>query len=113
MASASAFGLKLRWREFPFEWLEPEFYLIRRVFEGGPFREMRGGMELKALPDDHCQALFYAEWTPRELIGEWLARFIIGPKARREIHRIMAHAEKFLAGRQKVVVSGSARATCQ
>jgi adenylate cyclase len=107
-ASASSFGLKLRWREFPFEWLEPEFYRVRRVFEGGPFREMRGGLELTALPGDRCQALFFAEWTPRGLPGEGLARAVLGPKSRREIQRIMAHTEEFLKGRKRVVFPGLA-----
>jgi adenylate cyclase len=101
--SASAFGLKLRWREFPFEWLEPEFYRVHRVFEGGPFREVRLGLELKALPKDRCQAVFYAEWTPRGAAGRGLARFVLGPKSRREIQRIMVHTEEFLGGRKKVV----------
>jgi len=102
-ASASAFRLKLQWREFPFEWLEPEFYRVHRVFERGPFREMRGAMELKPLPDDRCQAVFRSEWTPRGVIGGGLARFVLEPKTRREIQRIMAHTEEFLGGRNKVV----------
>jgi adenylate cyclase len=105
-ASASAFGLKMRWREFPFEWLEPEFYRVHRVFEGGLFREMRGGMELKSLADDRCQAVFFTEWTPRGVIGRGVARFILRPKTCREIQRIMAHTEEYLSGRKKVVFPG-------
>jgi len=106
IASVSAFGLKLQWREFPFEWLEPEFYRVRRVFEGGPFREVRSALELKALPNDCCQAVFYAEWTPRGALGRVLARLGSGPKTRREIHHIMAHVQEFLAGRKKIVLPG-------
>jgi adenylate cyclase len=104
--SASAGGLKLRWREFPFEWLEPEYYRVRRVFEGGPFREMRGGLELKALPEDRCQAVFHAEWVSRGPIGTSLARLVLGPKSRRGIQRLMAHTEAFLANRRQVVFPG-------
>jgi hypothetical protein len=71
---------ELQWREFPFEWLEPEFYRVHRVFEGGPFQEMRAGLELKALPKDRCQAVFYSEWTPRGMAGRGLARSVLGPK---------------------------------
>src|SRR5271154_6183730 len=102
-ASASVFELKLQWREFPFEWLEPEFYRVRRVFEGGPFREMQAGLDLKALPGDRCQAVFFSQWTPRGVIGSGLARYILRPKTCREIQRIMDHTEEFLSGREKVV----------
>jgi hypothetical protein len=34
-ASAKMSGVELRWREWPFEWNEPEFYRVRREF---PFR---------------------------------------------------------------------------
>jgi class 3 adenylate cyclase len=102
MASASAFGLTLRWQEFPFEWLEPEFYRVHRVFEGGLFQEMRAGMELKALAEGRCQAVFFSEWMPRGMAGSVLARFVLKPKTSREIQRIMVHTEEFLSGRKKV-----------
>ncbi len=30
-ARARVFGRELRWRELPFEWLEPEFYRVWRI----------------------------------------------------------------------------------
>ena len=45
-ARARIAGLETVWQEFPFEWLEPEFYRVRRVFENGPLREATLGLEL-------------------------------------------------------------------
>ncbi len=39
-------GLTLRYREHPFEWVQPVFYHVRRTFYGGPMREIRAGAEL-------------------------------------------------------------------
>ena len=35
-ARAKIFGLPLAWREPPFQWTEPEFHQVRRIFLGGP-----------------------------------------------------------------------------
>src|SRR5438876_885325 len=45
MARARLLGLEMRWQEFPFEWLEPEFYHVHRIFESGPFTEATMGID--------------------------------------------------------------------
>src|SRR2546425_7087463 len=44
IAHARLMGIPLTWQEFPFEWTEPEFYQVRRVFHGGPFAEAVMGL---------------------------------------------------------------------
>jgi hypothetical protein len=41
-ARARLLGMNLVWREYPFEWVEPESFSVLRVFEGGPFEHYRG-----------------------------------------------------------------------
>lgn len=46
-AEAKAFGVfPLRWREFPFEWVREQRYMVRREFENGPVRCVEVGIEL-------------------------------------------------------------------
>ena len=101
---ARILGRQMRWRELPFEWLEPEFYRVHRIFDKGPFREARLGVELHEQPGPRSHAVFYSELEPRNALGSWLARRILGPKATRNMRRIVAHVEEFLRGRAKVVL---------
>ena len=39
IARARLAGLEIVWQELPFEWLEPEFYRVRRLIQRGPLRE--------------------------------------------------------------------------
>jgi adenylate cyclase len=101
---ARMLGQELRWRELPFEWSEPEFYHVRRIFETGPFAEALLGMELKALPDGGTRVLAYTEITPRHALGKFMAKRLLGPKTRRDMRRVMAHLEEFLRGRAIVML---------
>ena len=93
----------LRWREWPFEWLEPRFYRVRRVFEGGPFTETRAGTELNPEPGGRTRAVAYAELFPRGAVGGFLAKYILGPKLKRGMGQAMARAAEFLRGGTRVV----------
>lgn len=103
-ASARFFGLPMRWRELPFQWLEPEFYFVRRVFESSPFIEARMGIELQEQPGGRTRVMVYAEMLPRNPLGKWLAHRLLGPKTKRDMRRIIAHAEEFLRGQTKVAL---------
>ncbi|MFO1502141.1 MAG: DUF5939 domain-containing protein [Verrucomicrobiota bacterium] len=101
VAQARFFGTELRWHEWPFEWLENEFYRVRRTFEAGPITEaelelrfacQKGGTEVRVSSTLH----------PRNRVGEFLARRVLGPKATRQMRELVAHLEEFLAGERRV-----------
>lgn len=94
---------EMRWQEFPFEWREPEFYHVHRVFESGPFTDVRLGMELRAAPGG-TELTCFSEMEPRNAIAAWLIRNVIGPKADRDMRRIVAHTEEYLRGKATVVL---------
>jgi class 3 adenylate cyclase len=96
--SAKISGMDLRWREWPFEWSEPEFHVVRRDFLSGPLREFLGGIEFLETPDGGTRLRIHSRLSPRNRVGYWLARTVIAPKAAREMARAVAHARKFLAG---------------
>jgi class 3 adenylate cyclase len=93
----------LRWREWPFEWLEPKFYRVRRVFDGGPFTETRAGIEARSEPGGRTIAVAYAELFPRGTVGKFLAKSLLGPKLMRDMGQAMAHAKEFMRGESRVV----------
>ena len=97
-------GTEMRWREFPFEWLEPEYYHVHREFETGPFTHVHMGMEFHPTPGGGTHIVAFANIEPRNAFGRWAAKFILGPKSRRDMTRIADHAEEYLKGRAKVIL---------
>lgn len=97
-ASAKLAGIPLRWREWPFEWNEPEFHLVRRGFESGPLVEFLGGIEFAENPNGGTRLRVHSELTPRNAWGHWLARTVIVPQTNRAMSQAVKHAAQFLAG---------------
>jgi hypothetical protein len=102
-ARARVFGQEMRWLELPFEWLEPEFYRVHRIFEAGPFLEARMGMDF-ADHADGTRVVVYSELVPRNVLGKWLAQRLLGPKTQRDMRRIVAHTAEFLRGASQVAL---------
>ena len=104
IARAKIFGIKLEWREFPFEWTEPEFYQVRRIYSSGPFAESLTGIRLKETPAG-CAVEIFAHFTPRNAFGKFLARKILGPKTMRDMRVLVSDVGKFLSGQQRTAMS--------
>ena len=100
-ARARVAGLETVWQEFPFEWLEPEFYRVRRVFENGPLREASAGVELLPQPGG-TRVKFTSEVIPRNALGRFLTEKALFPKTRRQMRRIAAQVAAFLRGQKSV-----------
>jgi adenylate cyclase len=98
-ARAQVAGLEVVWQEFPFEWLEPEFYHVRRVFENGPLREANGGIELLRQPGG-TRVRVMSEVLPRNALGKFLAENVLFPKTRRDMRRITEQLAAFLRGQK-------------
>jgi class 3 adenylate cyclase len=103
-ARAKIFGIKLEWREFPFEWTDPEFYQVRRIFSSGPFAESLTGIRLKETSAG-CAVEIFAHFTPRNAFGKFLARKILGPKTMRDMRVLVSDVGKFLSGQQRTAMS--------
>lgn len=65
----------LTWREYPFQWMKYENYMVERAYGGGPLKHFRGGIELEdadiILPDGSSgtRVRLIGEFTPRNVIG--------------------------------------------
>jgi class 3 adenylate cyclase len=103
-ARAKIFGVPLAWREFPFEWTEPEFYQVRRIYSSGPFAECVTGLRLKETSTG-CTIESFVHFTPRNVFGKFLALKILGPKTMRDMRALICDVGKHLAGQQHAVMS--------
>jgi class 3 adenylate cyclase len=102
-AHAKMFGLPLVWQEFPFEWTEPEFYQVRRIFQGGPLAEGVMGLRLRETPTG-CAVDIFAHFVPRNALGAFIARKIIGPKTLKDMRGLLRHVSDHLAGQRETVM---------
>lgn len=102
-ARAKLFGLKIAWQEFPFEWTEPKFYQVRRIFSSGPLAEGVMGLRLRETVTG-CAIEIFAHFIPRNAFGTFFARFILGPKTMRDMRGLLCHVSEHLAGRQPAVM---------
>jgi class 3 adenylate cyclase len=103
-ARAKIFGFQLAWREFPFEWTEPEFYRVRRVYHSGPLAECITGLRLRETPSG-CAVDIFAHFQPRNLVGSFFARNILGPKTLRDMRLLLRDVGRHLAGEQRIVMT--------
>ena len=71
-AETAVYGLKLRYEEFPFEWVEGRFYQVERRFESGPFERFLGGMRFSSTAGG-TEVEVFADLTPRGWLGSILA----------------------------------------
>lgn len=94
-ASARAFGVvRLRWAEFPFDWVREHRYVVRREFENGPLVSLEGGVELLPVGDDVIVRSF-AEFTPRNLTGRLLWRL-----GRVPVTDLLDYCDRYLARKE-------------
>jgi class 3 adenylate cyclase len=103
-ARAKIFGIKLAWQEFPFEWTEPEFYQVRRIYFSGPFAECVTGLRLKETASG-CAIEIFTHFTPRNALGKLLAKYFLGPKTMRDMRALIRDVGSHLSGQQRTVMS--------
>ena len=103
IARAKFFSLPLVWREFPFEWTEPEFYQVHRVFLSGPLVETVMGLRLRETKTG-CAIELFGHFETKNLFGAALVRHVIGPKTMRDMCALVWHVGEHLAGQQRAVM---------
>lgn len=108
-ARAKIFGLAMAWREFPFEWTEPKYYQVRRVYTSGPILEAVVGLRLNETSAG-CSIEIFARFLPRNFVGAFLASRIMGPKTLSDMRALVRHVSEHLAGQQRAVMPRLPRA---
>jgi adenylate cyclase len=100
---AKILGLPLVWREFPFEWTEPEFYQVRRVFLSGALVETVMGLRLRETKTG-CAIELFGRFKTKNLFGATLVRRVIGPRTMHGLRGLIRHVGEHLAGQQAVMM---------
>jgi class 3 adenylate cyclase len=81
-ASTRMLGIRLKWREYAFDWVRDRRHSVLRVYESGPLERIHLGVELT--PDDGgCRVRQFAEIAPRR--GWPLARLVARVVTRRNM----------------------------
>ncbi len=71
-------GLCIRWREYPFDWVAPEKFGVVRRYDNGPLESLRMQATLEPTPENGT-VLHYNLWiVPRNFIGWLLSPLQIG-----------------------------------
>ncbi len=109
IARAKIYGIPLVWREFPFEWTEPEFHQVRRVFLSGPFAAGVFGLRLNETRSG-CVVEIFAHFEVKNVLGAFLARNVIGPKSMSDMRALVRHVGEHLAGQQPAAMPNLPRA---
>jgi len=85
-ASTKLLGfIPVRWREYPFEWVQHKRYSVLRVFDSGLLERIVAGVELVEHPAGTVVRVF-TQVTPRHILGFLLAP-LLGRKSVRDVLR--------------------------
>ncbi len=90
-------GMRLRWQEFPFEWIEGKRWSVLRVFEGGLMRWYRVQMDLEPLAAGGTRLRYAMEFEPRFRWLAFLVRFEVGVKQKAKLLRVFERVDRLLA----------------
>lgn len=83
--SNQVLGLRLRWQEHPFEWMEGQRWSVLRVFESGAMRWYCMRMELEPMPSGGTRVRYSMDFEPRYWILGFLVRFEVGVKQKNKL----------------------------
>jgi adenylate cyclase len=104
LARARLFGKELRWEERPFEWCENEYYRVQRLFLDGPLKELSGGVAFEEITEKRTRVRVFSEMTPRNALGSFISKRVLGPKATRDMGRVLGHVVEYLQKREKIAL---------
>ena len=74
-AETHVMGMLVEYEEFPWDWVEPRYYRMKRRFAGGPIEEIRGGIKLQPTSTG-TDLEAWASVTPRSWVGKLAAKGI-------------------------------------
>ncbi|MDP4553457.1 adenylate/guanylate cyclase domain-containing protein [Alkalihalobacillus macyae] len=95
-AKAKAAGVvPLSWKEYPFEWVKEERYVVQRVYTSGPLAEFNGGIELKDVSSPGNPATevhVFSVFRPANALGKLALPVIALPAMK----KTLSYIEKFI-----------------
>jgi class 3 adenylate cyclase len=93
-AVATVGGIKLKWREYPFQWEQDGRYSVVRIYDQGPIERFEGGIELEDLGANSTRVRVFSEMSAR---GAW-GKTIIPLVANNFQKKTLDYCHKYLKG---------------
>lgn len=94
LATTTFKGIRLEYEEFPYEWVEPQYYKILRRFTKGPVEEILTGIKLVP-KNGGTEFETFTEIIPRTAFGSFLANTAIKPMATRHLVSLVKKFEEY------------------
>ncbi|MEO1527101.1 MAG: protein kinase [Planctomycetota bacterium] len=91
-------GMQMRWREYPYEWIEQRKLSVLRVVESGPIDWLASTVELHPRADGGTHLIHRFDVRARGWLSRWLARNKIGRSTRRQFQRVYRRIDQVLSG---------------
>lgn len=88
------FRNRMRWREYPFQWLRPVVCGVQREFYNGPLLRFRGGFDISPGNQVNCTVRFLTAILPRNEFGKLLVSGVIGPASMTKLDRAVDKVRK-------------------
>jgi class 3 adenylate cyclase len=95
-AEATYLGMKIVYDEHPFEWVKGRYFQVERRYSSGPLEKFVGGMRFAAANGGTDLEVF-ADLSPRNLLGTFLAKKVAPKKAANDMMDLARAFEKHLA----------------
>lgn len=91
--SARAKGLRMSWREYPFEWIHEREHAVFRWYQHGPLEALWNRVVLGPRADGGTDLVHEIALTPRGVLGRVAVAVEIGQRLRRAIDRVYRHID--------------------
>lgn len=98
VAYAKKFGISLRWKEYPFEWVENRFHFVVRKFKSGPISEILAGIRMEPKNGGRSTELMVlGEAVPKNVLLAPLVQVVI----QKSVQDVVRYCETFFEAVQK------------
>jgi len=97
LGHASAMGIEMRWREYPFEWIKDREHTVFRWYRAGPLEALWNRVELRRRDDGGTDLSHEIAIIPRGVLGRVAALVEIGQRLRRAMDRVYRHVDEVVA----------------
>ena len=87
-------GMKVRWREHPFQWICERQMSILREFQSGPFEWVTSTVELQPLARGKTRLIHRFQVKPRGWFGKLLTPLQFGVSIKRKLDKVYARLAK-------------------
>jgi class 3 adenylate cyclase len=87
-AEARMMGLSIHWYDLPFEWVENQYWIARRLMEGVPLKQVDITTTIQPLPGDRTQVRVVVDVLPSNILGRLGASLVFGTYALTRIARL-------------------------